>query len=595
MRTRVYWKIAGTHLLAAAITLGVLGTYLVLMVRNDARASLREEVRTQAILARECVRAHVTSGRAQTDLSELAIRLAGTTDSRITLIAADGQVLADSEHDPTTMGPHKSRPEVRAARRDGFGSAARRSDTLGIDFLYVALPLDPANPGGAVLRLAVPMTKVAAAGSHVRGAILIGLLLAIALVIGLSLWLARGIGRPIDELRRTAVALAAGDLSRRARVDTADEIQRLAETFNNMADRLVATLNELGEAKARSEAILASMADGVIVADAHGIVTLFNGASEELLGIARQEAIGCSVHEAALHFELGEMVARCLATGTTEHGEIRIDRPAARVLDAVVTAIADESGGPCGAVVVLHDLTELRRLEDVRREFVGNVSHELRTPVAAVRSLVETLSAASADDPEAARRFLEDLEHQTVRLTALLDDLLELSRLDSGRREIMRKPVDVASIVRAATRKFAPRVQANGQTLHTHVPEGITVLGNAHALERVVVNILDNAIKYAGEGGVITITGSVEEERVLIEVSDNGPGIPEADQPRIFERFYRVDRARSRELGGTGLGLSIVKHIVEAHGGDVNVESELGEGSTFRVRLARVRETPAPD
>lgn len=593
MKTRVYWKIAATYLLAAALTLGALGAYLMVEVRDNAREALRDDVRVQAFLARDVVRERIKSGQAGADLRELATQLGRAAGCRVTLIAGDGTVLADNEHDSATMLNHNTRPEVLAARREGFGAATRRSDTLGIDFYYVAVPVEPSGQEATIVRLAVPMTEVAAAGGPVRHAVLMGLLLAVVLVCGLSLWLARGIVRPLDEVGRAARGLASGDLAQRARVYTGDEIQRLAETFNSMADRLGTTLTELGAAQANREAILANMADGVIVTDANGVVTLFNRASEELLGVRAGEAIGHGIHEAAIHFELGEMVAQCLATGAAERAELRVERPAARVLDVAVSAMTGGSGSPSGAIVVLHDLTALRRLENVRREFVANVSHELRTPVAAVRSLVETLPGAIEDDPEAARQFLRELLQQTERLTALLDDLLELSRLDSGRRELRREAVDVRATVEAAAAKLAPAARGKGHTVRNDTPEGLTVWADSGALERVMVNLLDNAVRYAPAGGLIIVSATPEEDAVVIAVTDDGPGIPEADQPRIFERFYRVDRARSRELGGTGLGLSIVKHIVESHGGEVSVVSKLGEGTTFHVRLPKADGTAA--
>jgi two-component system phosphate regulon sensor histidine kinase PhoR len=588
MKARVYWKLAASQMLVAVLTLGVLGAYLSSAVRAAARQEMRESVRLRALLAREVLRERVSAGPQGAGLKELAARLARNASARVTLIGPDGAVLADSEHDPATMDNHASRPEVRAAVREGIGVATRRSDTLGIDYLYVAAPLEPGERSGIVVRLAVPLAEVAAAGGPVRRAVTLGLLLALALIAALSLWLARGIVRPLDELGQAAEALAAGDLSRRARVDTGDEVQRLADTFNSMADRLAVTLTELRSAHADSDTILANMADGVIVTDAAGVVTLLNRASEEMLGALRHDAIGRSVEQAALHFELGEMVAQCLVTGAAERREARVERPTPRVLDAAATAILGDDGKPAGCVVVLHDLTEVRRLENVRREFVANVSHELRTPVAAVRSLVETLSHAAADDPEAAGTFLTELERQTERLSALLDDLLELARLDSGKREMARESVDLAALIQSAVSRLAPAADAKRQTVDANVQEGLACWADAQALERVVVNLLDNAIKYTGDGGSIRVSAAQADDAVVIEVADDGPGIPEADQPRIFERFYRVDRARSRELGGTGLGLSIVKHIVESHGGEVGVESAVGRGSTFRVRL------PAP-
>ncbi len=589
MRKRVYWKIAATYLLAAGVVLCPLSVYIAVAVQNWTRAAVYEDIEARAVLAREAVRQWMSAHPDGVGLKRMTTKLAAETNCRVTLIAADGRVLADSEHEPATMDNHRTRPEVLAAKWEGIGRVTRRSDTLGTELYYVALPMNLNAHHGSVIRLSVPLPRVSAAGWQVRRITLAGLVLAVGLVILLSLWLARGIVRPLGEVERASVAFAEGDLTQRARVDTGDEFQRLAETFNGVAERLAGTLSQLQAAKAHSEAVLANMADGVIVTDAEGIVTLFNPACEDLLGVRAEDAVGRTVHEACLQFEIGEMAAQCLATGAAERREVQVERPAARVLDVAATAIDGHSRSPRGVVIVLHDLTQLRHLENVRREFIGNVSHELRTPVAAVRSLVETLASAATDDPDAARRFLQELQDQTERLTALLDDLLELACLDAGRREMTKDVVALDDVVDASVEKLSAVAEQKGQRVQTNVPKGLAVRGDAQAFERVMVNILDNAVKYTGEGGQITVTATEEGETALIEVADSGPGIPEADQSRIFERFYRVDRARSRRLGGTGLGLSIVKHIVELHGGQVGVTSTVGEGSTFWVRLPRVK------
>lgn len=590
MRKRVYWKIATTYLLAAAVVLGPLSVYMTAAVENWIRTAVHEDIEARAVLARDVVSQWTNAHPDGAGLSRIVAKLAAETDCRITLIASDGRVLADSAYNPATMDNHRTRPEVLAAKREGVGRISRRSDTLGTELYYVALPLELNAPRGSVIRLSVPLTQVSAAGWQVRRITLAGLVLAVGLVILLSLWLARGIVRPLGEVERAALAFAEGDLTQRAHVDTGDEFQRLAETFNGVADRLSETLSQLQAAKAHGEAVLANMADGVIVTDAGGTVTLFNRACEELLGVRAEDAVGRTVYEASLQFEIGEMAAQCLATGAAERREVRVERPAVRILDVAATAIDGHGRPPGGVVIVLHDLTELQRLENIRREFVANVSHELRTPVAAVRSLAETIAFAATDDPDAARRFLHELQDQTERLTALLDDLLELACLDAGHRKMANDIVPLEDVVDASVKKLSAAAEQKGQRVHTHIPKGLAALGDAQALERVMVNILDNAVKYTGEGGHIAITAAEEGKMGRIEVADDGPGIPQADQSRIFERFYRVDRARSRKLGGAGLGLSIVKHIVELHGGQVGVTSTVGKGSTFWVRLPRAED-----
>jgi len=411
--------------------------------------------------------------------------------------------------------------------------------------------------------------------------------LAAAGLIGVALLfaLAARLSRPLAALTETARRVAGGDLHERVWVRGEGEMAELTTAFNAMVDQLQDTIGSLSRERTRLEMILTQMADGIIVTDQGGRIIRFNPAAEHFFTASAAQALGASVATATLHHDLAEMVERTLTQGLVTSGEIQVIQPEERFLEVYVAPLEGPNGTRQGAVAVLHDLTPVKHLENVRRDFVANVSHELRTPVASIRAMAETLLSGAGEDEELRPRFLTRMVQHTERLTNLLDDLLELAHMESGQREWRRKRLNLKEAVAQAVDKLEPRAAAKNQAVHCEMAPELTVTADPEGLQQVLLNLLDNAIKYTPEEGQIRIVAQRDNGQVKITVADTGIGIPQRDQRRIFERFYRVDRARSRELGGTGLGLSIVKHIVEAHGGRVTVESELGRGSRFTVIL----------
>jgi two-component system phosphate regulon sensor histidine kinase PhoR len=405
---------------------------------------------------------------------------------------------------------------------------------------------------------------------------------------------------PLEEASESARQLAKKQVRQTDRLPHRDEIGELVTTLNALSLRLHEMQEELQQEKEKSKAMLTRMADGIIVTDVSGRIVLFNPAAERIFGIPAARAVDRTITDVFMDYDFSAMLTRAFGQGVSQTGEVKVERPQERLLDVFVTLVETEGGDGHGAVIVLHDLTEIRRLENIRRDFVANVSHELRTPVASIRAMAEALLMGAKDDPETLEQFLETMLKETERLSTLLDDLLELARIESGRRELRKVDLNARQLVETVLRKLRPQAERKQLCVSVDVPADLTLRADPDAMQQVLVNLLDNAIKYTPEGGKVGVECRVSSVEVMTDepppvtrhpspvtliVRDTGVGIPREHLPRIFERFYRVDKARSREMGGTGLGLSIVKHLVELQGGRVTVESAVGKGSVFTVTL----------
>lgn len=493
--------------------------------------------------------------------------LGRSVGARITVIRTDGVVLADSEHDPATMENHRTRPEVVQALRGHVGTSTRRSVTVGIAFRYVALP----PQDGRIVRLALPLTQVQSKLRTLRAILIVGF--GLAAVTGLFvLWaIARGVSRPLARIAHAAERIGAGDLSAEVPEEGSEELVLLARNLNRMRDEVARRMADIERDRATREAILSSMEDGVMLFDHDGSVAYQNDRAQQLLG-GRLDSVRGLAQPA-----LRELVATA-ASGVTPQPVEVIAGPTSRTLLGSALPI---SGGQ--TLAALRDVTQTRMIDAVRRDFVANASHELKTPVASIQALAETLVAAASNDPAEVPRFASQLEREAIRLSRIVSDLLDLSRLEG--EAATRAEVRLDRLVAEEVRRLQQRAEEAGLTLQEHLEGPVVVRGSARDLSLLARNLLENAVQYTRAGGTIEVSVGAENGAALLMVRDTGIGIPAREQARIFERFYRVDRARSRETGGTGLGLSIVKHIVENHGGTVRVKSELGLGSTFTVRL----------
>jgi two-component system, OmpR family, phosphate regulon sensor histidine kinase PhoR len=514
------------------------------------------------------------AGRDPAGLPAAARRLGETLDTRFTVIEPE-RVSIDSHADPATMEDHSGRPEVIEARASGRGSHRRYSETLRRDMVYYAEPLDAARKDGPVLRAAVPAARLEEESAGIiRGMwTALGALAAAGAVI--SYLLTRRIARPLKEIGVVAEAIAGGDLSRRAPSMTRDEIGALGRAMNRMAEELSLKIEKLRTARARLEATLSTMEDGVLSLDPDGTVRLANGAATALFGLS-SDPTGVKLWEAVRLPGLEDVARKVLREGAPHLSAIEVGD---RFLSLRITPVRAGEG----AVVVAHDVTEDRRYDELRKEFVANASHELRTPLTLIQGYVETLLESAGALDGQPREFLGIIDRNVRRLALVVGDLLDLSRLESGRDVLSREKVELGELLGRVKEAFDPLAARKRQTLSVSGGGEATV--DPVLLERALSNLVDNALKYTPERGTIRVSGERADGHLLLKVADDGIGIPPADQARIFERFYRVDRSRSREMGGTGLGLSIVKHVAQLHGGDVAVESAPGKGSVFTLRL----------
>jgi signal transduction histidine kinase len=509
-------------------------------------------------------------------LGATVARLAASTGRRLTVIDSAGHVLADSDFPDSvlaTLENHRSRPEFQAALRGAVGRDFRRSASTGRREFKVAVPV----PGGAV-RVSAPVPQVDAVVREAQGAVLIGALFAAAAAVLLAFGFAHSVTRPLVRLRDAAQAIGRGE---RPVVDSRgeDEVADLARALRGLEESLAERIGALERERSETAALVAAMVEGVIASDARGVVVTCNPAARRMLGFRPDEPLP-PVAEVLRPRVAQAAIAGALAGTPTQSLEVDVG---ARTL--LLSAQPLQGGG---AVFVVHDLTEIRRLEVVRRDFVANVSHELKTPLTVVRGYTETLLG---DEPpaEVRRSFLSIILANAARMQRLVDDLLDLSRIESGGWTPQRERVALGPQIDQAWADVT-RANAAGDRAFTVelAPDAAEVEADPQAVRQVLGNILDNAARYTPAQGAVTVRARRRERSVVLEVSDTGPGIPSEHLPRVFERFYRVDAARSRELGGTGLGLAIVKHLVEAHGGHVEAESRLGVGTTIRVTF------PAP-
>jgi two-component system phosphate regulon sensor histidine kinase PhoR len=483
------------------------------------------------------------------------------------------------------MENHAGRPEVQAALGSGRGSAVRRSATVGRTYVYAARTLTASGGRLFVLRLAQPLSQLETLTGSLAAALLLAVLAAGLVGLVLSLWLDRRLFRPLAGLITGASALASGRHDYRFELPDADELADLAVALNRLAATVQGQFAALRHERDHLQAILAGMSEGVLVVGGDGRAVLANPAFCRLFDLTGEVA-GRSILELVRAPELDRLVRATLSQGEPRHAEIEVGSPERRTLQLGSTVLADLAGGRTGAVVVARDTTEVARLMAMRRDFVANVSHELKTPLAAIRGYAETLRDGALGEPATAARFTERILRQCRRLQALLDDLLTLSRLESLEGSPPHEPVDLDALVRRVVDFMSSAAEEKQVRLALAEPAAsLEIPGDAEGLERLVVNLLDNAIKYNRPGGEVAVRLAQGAGEALLEVSDTGIGIPQEALPRIFERFYRVDKGRSREEGGTGLGLAIVKHVAQAHGGQIEVESRVGKGSTFRARL----------
>ena len=588
MKLDIRWKLLVSHLLVALVMGGVLYGYLSHTLEKNLVEEARTGLLSEARLARLTAAREI--GDMRRDAPATATAIARETRARVTFISLQGEVLGESDVKPGELKElenHLNRPEVQEALRNGQGSSIRYSATLHTPMLYVAFPFHAAGGEGGVLRLALPLSAQQKAKESLHA--ILGISLAVALLVSLllSYILSHVTSKSLRTMAKIAARLGKGEFGRRIPVTSRDEVGELAGVMNDMAVRIEQQLTSVAAEKTRLDTILRGMGEGLLVTGATGVITLVNPAFRSLLALG--EAVeGKPLIDITRLPALHNAFKKVVATKNEYVEEIDLHLHGEKtVLTHWVPLL--EGDRLQGVVAVFHDISDLKRLEKVRRDFVANVSHELRTPVTVIKGYAETLlDGALATDPERAGAFLDKIHNHAVRLASLVSDLLTLSELESGELTLKQAPLHLEEAVGHACALLEEKARAKRIIIDLGaLEEAPTVLADRGKIEQVLVNLLDNAVKYTSENGSIAISAAASDGMVRIAVSDSGIGIPAKELPRIFERFYRVDAARSREQGGTGLGLSIVKHIVQLHGGTVAVESTPGKGSTFSFTLKK--------
>lgn len=504
----------------------------------------------------------------------------GSAGVRVTVISSDGRVLADSQSETATMESHADRPEVQEALQRGEGRSLRQSVSLRITLMYYAVRVYLAGDVPLVLRLSLPMDGFNGQLWNFRRNLWLWSLLIYLLSGAIAMIMSRAYTERIERLREFSRRVAEGDFRPLPADGKGDTLEALGSSLNQTASRLDRTIRTLTEERNLSSAILGSMVEGVAVVNGGERLVFANPGFAAILGLDVPPVSGSSLLEVVRQTELIEAVRRVLAGEPRVEAEIVTGTLRQHYFAATVASV--RAGETSGAVIVLHDITELRRLERIRRDFVANVSHEFRTPLTAIQGFAETLIGGAIDDPQNRGRFLAIILEHSRRLARLTEDLLRLSQMDAEQLLLEIRAVSVSQLIEACYETAQRRAAEKDLSLSLNVPSQLPeVAADIRRLQEVLQNLLDNAIQYTLPGGKIVLSAEARGDEVIFNVADTGIGIPQADQPRIFERFYRVDVARSREAGGTGLGLSISKHLVEAHGGRIWVESEVGAGSKF--------------
>ena len=581
--SRLFWKLFVVYAgLTIALTVGLLW----MVIRWEADYAEQE---TLARLRQEAqrLREFVTREAEAADLQQRLQTINDDSSIRLTVIAEDGRVIADSQDNPGQMENHLHRPEIREAAVSGMGSSQRYSSTVDERLIYLALPLTIQNERRGFVRVATSLDTVHARMSEILRLALVVAIVFVLLAIAVTYFLVGRMMQPLSELLQCSQAIARGDYSRRVHIASRDELGMLAVAFNHMQQQLAHQMSRLEENSERLETVLGSMREGVLAVDNQQRVLFANAASRTMLDIRTGEIVGRPLIEATRVRPVHDAVEFVLTKNQTLEADFESSTVRRRV---VAMRAARLPGEPTpGVVLVLHDITELRRLENLRQEFVANVSHELKTPLTSIKAYAETLRMGAINDSRHNMEFVSRIEEQGDRLHQLIVDLLHIARIESGEESFEIAPTDVAQIIERAQpylRKAADEKRLDFQVQSPPTPS--VVAADDDGLRTIVDNLVMNAIRYTPEGGRVELRWRAEGQWCTIEVEDTGIGIAPPDQARIFERFYRVDKARSRELGGTGLGLAIVKHLTQAFGGTIAVESALNKGSMFRIRLPLV-------
>jgi two-component system, OmpR family, phosphate regulon sensor histidine kinase PhoR len=577
------WRITIPLITLIIVSMGVLGIYLTASVKNTQIENLRFHLEQEARITAEAVLPSLLGQDGVPDA--LAKKLGQEIDSRVTIIALNGVVLADSIENPADMENHATRPEVVDALAQGIGQSTRYSTTLNEQMMYVAVTIDNQGTAAGIARVALPLTRVEQNVNHITRIIILATVIITVLAV-LAAWLiTRRVTQPVRQLTKASRVISSGQLGQKITVSTKDEIGQLAQAFNEMSSSMKNTVDTMSTEKNRLSSILANMADGVIMTDAAGVIVLANRAAGGLLGFKEENAADKPAIEVVHDHEIDELLKKCLNTGNEK--TIQFESGAKRRYLRAIAVPLRSQGRLSGVVILLQDLTELRNMQTMRRELVGNISHELRTPIAGIKAMAETLRDGAIEDKDAARDFLSRIENEADRLTQMVTELTQLSRIESGRAELKIEPVNLNSLADEIITEMSALAERQQIRLFTQlVPDLPSVPADKDRIRQTLINLVHNAIKFNQPNGNVTVSTGYDGNSVTVNVADTGIGISQDDLPHVFERFFKADKARTG--GGSGLGLAIAKHTIQAHGGEIHAQSQEGKGSTFTFSLPRI-------
>jgi len=583
------WKIYPAFLIITTFSLIVVSSYATYTMKNLVFQQFSKSLLAQCWSIESQMQKEISNGNFRS-IDRFCKSLGEKTDLRISVILSNGKVIADSRETPEIMENHLSRPEIAEALDGNISSSNRRSITLHQNMIYTAIPVKDGNKIIGVIRASISVYQIERLIGTLNFQISLGVIVISLLSALISFFAYRKITFPLEEISKGVERFARGEYQEKIFFSSSDDIQNLANSMNQMAEQLNDRIETVFRQRNEQNAILSSMLEGVLAIDDKGFILSLNKACAKILGIPMEGAIGKSIREVIRNIELNKLFERILSNNDPiEENIVVMEGNDERFLQVNGAALLDSNKNRLGAAIVLNDVTRLRKLENLRREFVANVSHELKTPITSIKGFVETLLEGAINDSNDAQRFLKIVEKHADRLNCIIEDLLLLSRIeqDAERTSLETEIVSLKDLIVEAIQTCAFKAAENKNFIEVQCPESVQIKVNQRLLCQALVNLIDNAIKYSPSGGVVELVATSSESETVISVHDNGCGIPKEHLPRLGERFYRVDKARSRQQGGTGLGLAIVKHIVQAHLGKLSVESELGKGSSFQIHLPR--------
>ncbi|MCG7331572.1 two-component system histidine kinase PnpS [Salinicoccus roseus] len=589
---RLWFRIASAFFILILVLIIILGFFLAALLKNAYTDMTRNHLVENAQMVTQLIVAS-DSYDERGQLQELIQNFEQPIQMRFTVVDTEGVVLADSENDPEEMNNHFDRPEIQDVleQDEAFGESIRYSTTQDFNMMYVALPLVAEGETVGAVRTSLSLGVIDEAMNRLWFSLSVALGLMFLIAAVASTLLARSITRPIDSIMNVTSRLRRKDYSSRVNTEAKGEIGDLSQSINALAASLQRQMKEIEENEQQLTSIISNMVSGVMLVNQDGKVVLLNSAMERFLSQHKSNLIGQPYEKVGERFALSPHIHVVFETNEKVHEEVHSYYPHERIMDAHLAPYYGQGWQQRGVIVVLHDITEIRRLEKMRSDFVANVSHELKTPVTSVRGFSETLMSGEVTDEETTKQFLKIIHDESQRLDRLIRDLLNLSKIERQKMPLNLETLNMTALVHEVSVTLQGAIEEKQTKLVLPDPsKDVYLQGDEDRLRQIVLNLVGNGINYTAEGGTVTVSLKENVEKVRLIIQDDGIGIPEESLPRIFERFYRVDRARSRHSGGTGLGLAIVKHLIESHHGEIEVESREGEGTTFTVILPKKQE-----